>query len=293
MDHIDNVKPTDYNSSVKPTWCPGCGNFGILNGIRGALVELNIKPTDLLMVFDIGCNGNMADKVNVYGYKGLHGRVLPTAAGAKVANDDLPVIAIGGDGGTLDEGMHHFIHTIRNNYDITFIMHNNCNFGLTTGQETPTTPKGQPMSATPWGAVGERLNPVQLALLCGATFVANSWTGSTRHITDMIKLGMTHKGFSLINIYQDCPTYNKFEDLNWLRGKVKNIEEIEGYNPSNKEFAFKVTDYNQDYRPVGVVYEDKDSVPFLQRMNYRSSYTTNLTQEVAKMDITPFLKEFE
>lgn len=282
----------DFNAK-KPTWCPGCGNFSILNGIRSALVNQDLSPKDALLVFDIGCNGNMADKINIYGLKGLHGRVLPAAAGAKIANENLPVIAIGGDGGTLDEGMHHFIHTARNNYNITFIMHNNCNFGLTTGQETPTTPEEQPMAATPWGAVGTRLNPVHLALVSGATFVANAWTGNARQIGELIQKGMEHTGFSLINVYQDCPTYNKFEDLDWLRGKVKEVEEIEGYDPSDRNFAMKITDYEYGKRPIGIVYQDKNSRSFMQRMPYRKDIKNSLLiDEVKKYDIRSLMEEF-
>lgn len=279
------LSPALFNSGVKPTWCPGCGNFAILNAIRIALTEAEISPTDVLIVFDIGCNGNMADKINSYGFKGLHGRALPVAAGAKIANRKLHVIAISGDGGVLDEGMHHYIHSIRNNYDITFLMHNNCNFGLTTGQETPTTPKGQPMSATPWGNLSERLNPVQLALVSGATFVANAWTGDGRQMKDLIKESIDHKGFGLINIYQDCPTYNKFEDLAWLRERVVDVKEKTDYDPSNWEQAMKESSYNNEHRPVGIIYQDKSSVPYYDRVPYRSVYTTNLKDEVNIYDI--------
>jgi 2-oxoglutarate ferredoxin oxidoreductase subunit beta len=286
------VNPKDFNSPVKPTWCPGCGNFTILNAIRASLVSQNLSPQDILMVYDIGCNGNMADKINAYGFKGLHGRVLPTAAGASIANTNLPVIAIGGDGGSLDEGMHHFIHTIRNNYNVTFIMHNNCNFGLTTGQETPTTPKGQPMAATPWGAVGERINPVQLAMVSGASWIANGWTGNTKQVGDLITAGMNHKGFSFINVYQDCPTYNKFENLEWLRNKVQNVEEIEGYDPTNWEMAFKAVDYNADKRPVGIVYTKEDSPDFMDRMTYQTDKSP-LKDQVRVYPVEHLLEEFK
>ncbi len=293
---MDTNKPkltaAAYNSGVKPTWCPGCGNFAILNAIRSALTESNIPPTEVLLVFDIGCNGNMADKIYSYGFKGLHGRVLPVAVGAKLANRKLHVIAIGGDGGVLDEGMHHYIHTARNNYDITFLMHNNCNFGLTTGQETPTTPKGQAMSATPWGNLSERLNPVQLALVSGATFVANAWTGDGRQMKELITSAMNHKGFSLVNIYQDCPTYNKFEDLAWLREHVEGVQEREDYDPSNLEQAMKETSYNNPKRPVGIVYQDKNSVPYYDRVPYRTDYKTDLKDEVKIYDIAELQKSY-
>lgn len=282
----------DFVSPVKATWCAGCGNFAIFNALRAALVELGLGPSDIVMVFDIGCNGNGADKIHAYAFKGLHGRTLPLAAGIKLANQGIPVIALGGDGGTLDEGMHHFVHTIRNNYDITFLMHNNENFGLTTGQETPTTPKGQPMPISPWGVVSDRLNPLRLALASGATFVASSWSGNQSHMKKMILEGINHKGFSLVNIYQHCPTYNKFEDMTWYKDRVYDLEE-KGHDASNMVKAMEEAEYGIEKRAIGIIYQDKEALPYYKRVEYRQKFETHLKDEVQKYDVSPLFKEFK
>jgi 2-oxoglutarate/2-oxoacid ferredoxin oxidoreductase subunit beta len=293
MENQIKIQPTDYNSPVKPTWCPGCGNFSILNALRMALIEQNLSPSDVLLVFDIGCNGNMADKITSYGFKGLHGRGLPIGAGAYIANKNLKIIVFGGDGGTLDEGIHHFIHSIRSNYDITFIMHDNCTFGLTTGQETPTTPIGQPMSATPWGVTAERLNPVQLALVSGATFVANGWTGNIKQMKDLIISAMQHKGLGFVHIFQDCPTYNKFENVDWLKERVSNVEEVENYNSEDRLLAYKIADYINEKRTMGILFQDKSSIPFLEKINYRKDYQTELKDEVQTYNIDKLLTYYK
>lgn len=282
----------DYNSPVKPTWCPGCGNFAIFNSLKMALVEKGLKPTDILLVFDIGCNGNGADKINAYGFKGLHGRAIPAAAGAKIANSKLNVVAMGGDGGTLDEGMHHFIHGFRNNYDITFLMHDNFNFGLTTGQETPTTPKHQPMPISPWGVIAERVNPMHLALVSGATFVASGWTGNQKQLKDLIVAGMNHKGMSFIHIYQHCPTYNKFEDQDFIKDRVYDISTVEGYDPSNWNMAFQHAAFGEK-RATGILYQDKNSIDFLNKIPYRNGVETTLVDEVKDYDVAEILEKLK
>jgi len=281
-----------FVSPIKPTWCPGCGNFAIFNALKAALVEKGWGPKNVVLVFDIGCNGNGADKIHAYAMKGLHGRVLPLAAGIKLANDGIPVIAMAGDGGTLDEGMHHFIHSIRNNYDITFLMHNNENFGLTTGQETPTTPKNQPMPISPWGVISDRLNPMRLAIASGSTFVASAWSGNQTHLKKMILEGINHLGFSYINIYQHCPTYNEFEDMNWLRDKVYDLQEA-GHDKADFMKAIQVADMDGDKRAIGVLYQNSQALPYLQRIPYRKEIPTNLIHEVQKYDVTPLMEKFK
>jgi 2-oxoglutarate ferredoxin oxidoreductase subunit beta len=286
------ISMSDFNSPVKPTWCPGCGNFAIFSALKQALIEQNLGPTDILMTFDIGCNGNGADKINVYGFKGLHGRSVPVAVGAKLANQDLPVIATIGDGGSLDEGLHHLVHSARSNYDITVLMHDNENFGLTTGQETPTTPKNQPMVASPWGVVAERLNPVQLALISQATFVAQAWTGNIKELKNLIIAAINHKGFSFVHILQHCPTYNKFEDQDWLRERVTPVDSVEGYDNSDLYQALKLADYNSDKRYTGIIYEDKEALPFMQRIPYRQGEQMLLKDEVKVFEINEIIQEF-
>ncbi len=293
MDNDVNVTIKDFASPINPTWCPSCGDFAIWAAIKMALVELNYAPTQAVLCFDIGCNGNMADKINAYAFKGLHGRVIPIAAGIQLANQNLPVIAVAGDGGLLDEGINHLVHAIRSNYNINLIVHNNCDFGLTTGQPTPTTPKGQKMNSSPYGVIEDRLNPTQLALNLRAGFVAKGYTGDLSHIVTILKAAIQHDGFSYCEILQHCPTYNKFLDQSWYKERVYKVEEDPNYDPTNIDMAYKLSDYSQERIPIGILYQDKGSVPYHQRIDHLKKDTTPLTSKVQRTDITELLSQFK
>ncbi|OGG13136.1 hypothetical protein A2773_05735 [Candidatus Gottesmanbacteria bacterium RIFCSPHIGHO2_01_FULL_39_10] len=192
-----------------PTWCPGCGDWGIGIAIKTALSQMGLDPSSLIAVFGIGCSGNMNDFLNAYAIHALHGRALPNAIGAKLASHKLPVIAIVGDGDCYGEGGNHFIHACRGNHDITVIVHDNGVYGLTTGQVAPTAQKGFKSKSTPAGIIETPINPLTLALTQGATFVAQSFTGNVNQVIEMIKQAIEHKGFSLVNVLQPCVTFNK------------------------------------------------------------------------------------
>lgn len=257
-----------------------------------ALIAENIGPKDVLLCFDIGCNGNMADKINAYVFKGLHGRVIPLAAGAKLANNNLPVIAIAGDGGTFDEGMHHFIHGIRSNYDITFIIHNNCDFGLTTGQPTPTTPKGIKMNSAPYGVIEETINPVKLALSAGVTFMARGFTGNIPQLTSLIREAIKHRGFSYLDVLQHCPTYNDFQDHTWLMDRVYDVNKDPTY-PNTRKHAYEISDITNEKVATGLLYQDKESIPFQDRLEHRSQTQSLLKDEVKEYDIHDLMRGFQ
>ena len=292
MQATTSVKINDFASPVKPTWCPGCGDFAIWTAIKMALVELNVPPTEAVLCFDIGCNGNMADKINAYVFKGLHGRVIPAAIGVKLANQGLPVIAVAGDGGTFDEGMQHFVHAFRSNYDITLILHNNCDFGLTTGQATPTTPTGQKMNSSPYGVVENRLNPTQLALTLNPSFVAKGFTGDMPQLKELLKSAITHKGFSYLEILQHCPTYNKFMDQVWYKDRVYKVEEDSTYDNSNLKLAYERAGDQLEKIATGILYQDKQSQNFYQRIEHMKDQP-NLAAAVEKKDISDLLAEFK
>ncbi len=287
------VTMRDFTSPVAPTWCPGCGDYAIWTAIKMALIEKNISPTEAVLCFDIGCNGNMADKINAYVFKGLHGRVIPVAAGIKLANKNIPVIAVAGDGGTFDEGIQHLVHAIRSNYDITLILHNNCDFGLTTGQATPTTPTGQPMNSNPFGVVETRLNPTQLVLTLNPTFVAKAYTGDLKHIVKMLTAAFDHKGFSYVEVLQHCPTYNKFLDQTWYKDRVVYADQLPDYDPTNLEQAYKQTSYTNENIPIGILYQNKESIPFHERIEHIRGIDKPLKDLVQKQDVTAILKEFK
>lgn len=285
------VHVSDFDSTVLPTWCPGCGNFAIFTALKNALVELNLSPTDINLCFDIGCNGNGADKINAYAIKGLHGRAIATASGVHLGNHKLPVISMSGDGGTLDEGIHHLIHAIRSNYNITFLLHNNGDFGLTTGQATPTTPKGSIMNSSPYGVVEERLNPVQIALTAGATFVAKGHTGNIKQLQNIIKAGIKHNGFSFIEILQTCPSYNKIQDIKYLNANTYDVATDKNFQ-NTREYAYKSSDYSEAKIPTGILYEDKKSIAYYDRLEHRKNKKTVLKDEVKKVKIDDLLVEF-
>jgi 2-oxoglutarate ferredoxin oxidoreductase subunit beta len=183
------VDINEYNSQQKSTWCPGCGNFTIHLALKKALAELDIKPSQAYIAFDIGCNGNGADKINVYGFKGLHGRSIALAAGAHLANRKYTVIADLGDGACFHEGIDHLIHAIRSNYDITILIHNNENFALTTGQATVTTDEEKPMYGLPDSKPERSLNISDLILSLNPSFYARAYAGDMLQLTEIIKSG--------------------------------------------------------------------------------------------------------
>lgn len=288
----DDVKFSDYYEEETYTWCTNCGNYGIAAATKRALVSLNIKPQNTLMCFDIGCNGNGSDKIEGYRIHGLHGRVLPLASGAYLANKNITVIASGGDGATLSEGVNHLVHSIRNNYNFTFILHNNCNYGLTKGQASATTPEDVPMDSSPDGVDANPINVIHFVLSLGATFAARAFSGDVTQMTELIKAGIEHKGFSLIEVLQNCPTYNKTTPHEWYQDRVYDTLSLDGYDNHDLEKALSVSKDLEDKIATGILYQDHSSVPFEDRLENRQDLTTELIEEVvAKPEIVNELFE--
>jgi len=192
-----------------PTWCAGCGNWGIGKAIELALKKQQLTPDSVMLLFDIGCSGNMNDFINAYAMHTLHGRALATAVGVKIANHKLPVLVTGGDGALYGEGGNHFLHACRGNHDLTVVVHDNSVYGLTTGQVSPTAHKGMKSRSTPSGIIERPVNPLLLALTQGATFVAQGFTAQLPQLAELIVAGMQHHGLSIINVLQPCVTFNK------------------------------------------------------------------------------------
>lgn len=237
-----------------PTWCPGCGNWGIGASIKQALVELGHSPSSASVVFDIGCSGNMNDFINAYAVHGLHGRSIPTAIGIKLANHKMKVIAIGGDGGLYGEGGNHFLHACRGNHDITVLVHDNSVYGLTTGQVAPTANKGMKSKSTPNGTIEIPVNPLVLAISQGATFVANAFAGDIKNLIEIMRQGINHKGFSLINILQPCITFNKVNTYKYYMEKTYKLDA--SYDKTNYETALiKATEISSEKYPLGIIYQ--------------------------------------
>jgi len=243
---------TDYEAGP-PAWCPGCGNFGILRAVNQALVGLNIEPHQVLMVSGIGQAGKLPHYTRCNVLNVLHGRTLPAAVGAKIANPELVVIAVGGDGDGYGEGGNHFLHTLRRNHDITYLVHNNQVYGLTKGQASPTSDQGFITKTTLDGA-GVPLNPVAVAIAAGASFVARGFAGDVEHLTHLITMGMNHKGFALIDILQPCVSFNHKNTYSWYQERVYKLEQDASYNPGDKLVAFQKAQEWGDRIPIGIIY---------------------------------------
>jgi len=241
-------------SGYKPTWCPGCGNWGIIASIKTALGQLDLNPSSVAAVFGIGCSGNMNDFLNLYAIHSLHGRAIPSAIGIKLANHKMPVLAIVGDGDCYGEGGNHLIHACRGNHDITVIVHDNGVYGLTTGQAAPTAQKGYKSKSTPSGIIETSLNPLSLAITSGATFVAQTFAGDTTHMTAIIKQAFSHLGFSIVNVLQPCVTFNKINTYQYYLQKIYKLNG--GYDRKDIEQALKkALEVNQEKFPLGILYQ--------------------------------------
>jgi 2-oxoglutarate ferredoxin oxidoreductase subunit beta len=248
------VTISDY-AGLKPAWCPGCGNFGILNALNKALVELKIEPYQVLLVSGIGQAGKLPHYTRGNVFNSLHGRPVPPAIGARIANSELRVIAISGDGDAYGEGGNHFLHAARRNHDITYLVHNNQVYGLTKGQASPTSDVGFVTKTTPYGAV-KPVNPIALAIVSGASFVGRSFAGDTDHLTNLIKKGITHRGFALIDILQPCVSFNHRNTFQWYEERVYKLEDESGYDPGNKKAALEKAFEWGEKIPIGIIYEE-------------------------------------
>ncbi|HLH85715.1 MAG TPA: thiamine pyrophosphate-dependent enzyme [Thermoplasmataceae archaeon] len=245
------VTVADYRGKVKPDWCPGCGNFAQLSAIGAALAELGIPPHEAVVVSGIGCSSNLPEFINAYGFHGIHGRLLPVASAIKWANHKLTVIGYGGDGDGFFEGTQHFYHTAKRNVDITYIVSDNQIFGLTTGQASPTSELGMKTKSTPDGNIEKPLNPLTMALTAGATFVARAFSGDAIHLKEVIKRGILHKGFSFIDVFSPCVTYNKINTYDFFRKRVYKPEtDVKDFNR-----AYALAQEWGDRIPIGVFYE--------------------------------------
>lgn len=282
----------DYFSSNLFTWCTNCGNFGINAAIKRSLVALNIAPCQTVLCFDIGCNGNGADKIGGYTFHGLHGRVIPAAAGISLANTKLNVIAFGGDGGTLGEGVGHLVHAIRANYNVTFILHNNLNYGLTKGQASSTTKKEMKMDSSPDGTTSGLLHPLEFVFSLPTTFVARTFSGDVKHMDSVFQRAIQHQGFSFVEVLQSCPTYNKQTPHEWYQERVYDVSTRPDYDTSNKELARQVARDIDEHIALGVMYQEQGSIPQEKLQVNRKDIQTELVDETREYDISALLESF-
>lgn len=218
------LKAKDYKSDLRPVWCPGCGDYGVLNGVQQAFASLQVSLYNTVCVSGIGCSSRLPYFMKTYGFHSLHGRSLPVATGLKLANPELEVVVFGGDGDLFSIGGGHFPHVARKNTDLTCIMMDNHIYGLTKGQVSPTSNLGMVTTTTPYGAPDPAsVNPLAFALTYGATFVAQAFSGNPKQLADIITQAIKHKGFSYVNIISPCLTFNKQDTFDFYKDAMAEL----------------------------------------------------------------------
>jgi len=283
------VELADLKTVGQPNWCPGCGNFAIWHALKSAIVELRLEPHNVVIFSGIGCSSKMPHWVNTYGFHGIHGRPLPIATGARLANNNLTVIAVGGDGDGYGIGIGHFIHAMRRNLNITYIVTNNQVYGLTTGQTSPTSDKGFTTKSTPTGVIEMPRNPIALAIASEATYISRGFSKEMKHLTKLIVDGVRHEGFALIDVLQPCVTFNRKNTYEWFSERVYKLEET-GYDVTNKQAAFlKSLEWNGRI-PIGLFYREirptyEDELPQIAEAPL-------VRQRIEEIDITALMDEF-
>lgn len=274
-----------------PTWCSGCGDFAIWRALKLALAKMGRDPSQTVLVFGIGCSGNMADKIRAYTFHGLHGRAIPAAEGIKLANHHMPVIVVGGDGDGYGEGMGHFIHSIRGNHDITYIVHNNAVYGLTKGQTAPTSAKGFKTNSTPAGSINDPVNPVLLALAAGATFVARGFSSEVDHLTQLILNGVDHRGFALIDVLQPCVTFNHINTYEFYRKRIYKLEDDPTHSTNVRSAAMIKAGEWGDRIPIGIFLQEEDRPAYHEEIPQLAA-STLAERPLQVPDLAPLFEEF-
>lgn len=250
------MKHNPFHIQTATSWCPGCGNFGILNSLKEALLRAGIAPEEALIVSGIGQAAKLPHYVHTNGFNGLHGRALPVALGAQAANHQLKLIVSTGDGDALAEGGNHFVHAMRRNIDVVHLLHDNQVYGLTKGQASPTTPLGQKASLQPNGVNTPPINPITLAIASQCSFVARSFSGDPEHLSQMILKALAHKGYAIIDILQPCPSFNKVNTLKWYKEHIYHIDESHPKDDLSAAFALSLKWGEKEGIPIGVFYEN-------------------------------------
>lgn len=275
------LKPADYKSDIEPTWCAGCGDFTVVAALTKAFSELRIPPENVVQVSGIGCSSRAPLFMRTYGAHTLHGRAIPFAIGVKLANPELTVICDVGDGDLFSIGAGHNPHAARRNVDITVICMDNQVYGLTKNQVSPTSREGLYGSLTPYGTVDKPVNPIATMLSYGATFVAQTFSGNPKHMTEVIKQAITHRGFAFVNVLSPCPTFNKVDSFKYYREKAKDINSElpsieypligernindEGHDPTDFRAALELAFHDLDHYynpnapvPIGIFYKKEE-----------------------------------
>jgi 2-oxoglutarate ferredoxin oxidoreductase subunit beta len=259
------VDAKEYGSPVRPTWCTGCGNFGIWNALKKALAEAGLAPHQVMLISGIGCGSKLPDYTTANGFLTLHGRTLAVATGARLANHGLKVICTHGDGDGYGEGGNHFVSAVRRNIGIVDIVQDNRVYGLTKGQYSPTSPHGFVTRTSPQGAIEQTFNPLAVAIAAGGTFISRGWSGDINHLVWLITEALQHRGYALVDVLQPCVSFNRDYSYDWLRPRVYKVQEEQGYDPGDKLAAFAKVQEFGDRIPIGILYRD-ESTPAYEEM---------------------------
>ena len=254
------VSLADFNSETLPTWCKGCGNYAILSAIKMALADRDMASHDILFITGVGCGSKLPHYVRSTGFHTLHGRTLAVATGARLANHGLPVMAVHGDGDSFNEGMNHFVQTVRRNVNLVDVVQDNRIYGLTKGQYSPTSEKGKRTPTSPAGSIERPVNPPALAMTLGATFVSRGYSGELQHLAWLLGEALDHPGYALVDVMQPCVTWNRSYAYAFYKDRVYKLQEEEGYDATDRDAAWAKAQEWGERIPIGILYRD-DSVP--------------------------------
>jgi len=285
-----NVRFTDFKSDKQPTWCPGCGDFGTMNGMMKALAETGNDPDNTFVVAGIGCSGKIGTYMHSYALHGVHGRALPVGTGVKIANPELEVMVAGGDGDGYSIGAGHFVHAVRRNVDMTYVVMDNRIYGLTKGQYSPTSREDFETSTSPDGTNQQPVNPLALALAAGGTFIAQSFSSDSQRHAEIVQEAIEHDGFGFVNVYSPCVTFNDVDTYDYFRDAIVDV--------GDDDFDHDRTDYDdakdlildRDKEYQGVIYQDESSVGYEKREGVEEPMTD--IPDGAPEDAMDLVREF-
>ncbi|MEE9236918.1 MAG: 2-oxoacid:ferredoxin oxidoreductase subunit beta [Thermoplasmata archaeon] len=275
----------DFNAHAE-TWCPGCGDFGLNGALKRAIVNLELRPEEVVLVTGIGCSSKITDYFKAYGFHTIHGRPLPVATAIKIANPKLTVIVATGDGDGYAIGMGHYIHTIRRNVNITMVVMNNQVYGLTKGQYSPTAEMGFPSGTTPEGSQEHPIDGCALALTAGSTFVARSFSGDMKETVSILEAAIRHPGFALVDDLSPCVTFNKVNTYSWFRENIRKLAKEE-YRPQNRVKAMELL-LNSEKIPVGLIYQAEEPP-----RPYEELILPNIEEPLVFQDLSPEKWDYE
>ncbi len=253
---VTQLTQKDYKASLQPVWCPGCGDFGVVAAVYQALAKLNLDPDHTMLVSGIGCSSRLPGYVNTYSFNAIHGRAIPIATGVKAANPELTVLAVGGDGDGFAIGTQHFVHAARRNVDITYVCMDNSIYGLTKGHVSPTTPTGEVTKTSPYGNIEEPMNPVLMALACGATFIARSFSADVKTSVELIAEAIEHPGFSFVHLISPCPVFRGRQQFDWVKERIRRTPE--GFDCTKREQSRAIAfEDPHEHITLGLIWRDQ------------------------------------